>query len=156
MHPVYDKLLEILPPQSILISPNGTHGITLVPYVPEVFVEGRTTGYRLYVEVKDPVNMPTEIFVHQRKPITWGPNPYKDEFIGVASPADLEEYPITTPIDALHPFFRLATVDLVFRNVDYLVEAAVGLGLDVQELTRTMDGLELLETPGDILVGKQP
>lgn len=148
----YDRLNALFEPTSVYAF-NGDYGITLRPSLPETYVSGRTTGYRLYVQAVDPKGLEKEIFVYQRKPVLYQNEIYKDDFSGVASPADMEEYQIGEPEEASKPFFRLDYVDLVFRNVDLLIEALQGLASDTAELIRAKRSFDAQTTLGDITIG---
>ncbi len=152
MSDAYDRLQGIIGPNgSLKFSSN--YGITLVPYLPAVYVEGRTTGYRLFVSVDNARGIDRHIFVYQRKPIIYGLDNYKDDFSGVASPADLEEYAVGSPSDPAKPFFRLDTFDCVFRSLDTLIETLESLGSDVNELVRTKASFDTLQMIGVIPIG---
>ena len=87
--------------------------------------DGRS-GYPLRVVVANAVEMPAEIFVFQRQvPSSTQPaNPDQDFFISVADPNGLEEYPIEPPTGATEmPFYRRASVELVFRSQAELNDA---------------------------------
>lgn len=139
--------LDAMLVQQQFMSHDGVVGIILQPYRIELFVDGRTTGYRLYVKAFHGRNMPNEIFVYQRKST-------KDDFSNVASMPDLEEYaagPII--LDAQRPFYRLDYVDLVFRNISLLVDALYGLYSDTQELVWSIKANTYLTEIGELVVG---
>lgn len=148
----FERLDDILVQQTFL-SPFGNIGITLRPYRIDTFSDGRTVGYRLYIQAVDPCNMPAEIFVYQRKPIITGLIPYKDDFSNVASVPDIQEYAVDEPLDPARPFFRLDYVDLVFRNISLLVDAVVGIYSDTSELVWALRANEKLTAIGDLAVG---
>ena len=84
-----------------------------------------------------------EIFVYQRLLIGIGGG--ADQFTNVASPADILEYPISAPLSAEVPFFRLNYADLVFRNLNLADTAWAGIKGDVNELIQTLTYFEQLE-----------
>lgn len=145
------SLAAYLEPKSVLAF-DGNFGIKLTVMVPTTFVVGRTTGYRVYIEAGDPRGLEREIFVYQRTPVMYRSNTNKDIFQGVASPADLEEYPLDTP-GTDSPFFRLHTADLVFRDLDRLTQSIALIANDTQELIRSLAGLQVLKTLGTIDIG---
>lgn len=148
----YDRLSALFEPTNVFAF-NGDYGITLRPSAPQSYVSGRTTGYRLYVEAVNEKGLDKEIFVYQRKPVLYQNETFKDDFCSVASPADLEEYQVGEPAEASKPFFRLDYVDLVFRNIDLLVEALEGLASDTAELVRAKRNFDFQIALGDITVG---
>jgi hypothetical protein len=126
---------------------SGTHGIKLHMEAPTVFVAGRTQAFRIKITVDEACNLPEEIFVYSRTPSG------ETHFENVASPNDLLEYPVDEPDNTDRPYFRLAYADLLFRNVDMCVDAAVGISNDALELVRTLDGLDELNQLGDLIIG---
>ena len=77
-------------------------------------------GYSMIVETENAVDMPEEIFVFQRgiAPARSQQDPVPtDQFIKVAAPVDLEDYP-PSPDDVREdmPFYRAKDVELWFRT----------------------------------------
>ncbi len=85
-------------------------------------------GYRINITATETECLPTAIFTFQRLPLEEGA--YRDEFVHVASLADIEEYPVTAPLAGI-PFYRLTTVALVFRRLDLLYQSLKDLKRDV-------------------------
>lgn len=107
-----------------------------------IFVDGRTQGYRMRVTALDAKGgLPNEIFVYQRVP--YGAQ-YSDQFTNIASPADIQEYPILTP-DPGGVFYRLDSVDLIFRNLALADDAWAAIKGDVEQLVQTFTFMEVLE-----------
>lgn len=107
-----------------------------------VYVDGRTQGYRMRITAFDAAGgIPNEIFVYQRQP--YGAV-FSDQFTNIASPADVQEYPILMP-DPGGVFYRLAQVDLIFRNLALANDAWAGIKNDVDQLIQTLEFLETLE-----------
>ena len=129
--------------------------IKLVREAQSVYVKGRTQGYRMIVNATESHDMPKEIFVYQRKPGSGAdPSvPYLDEFTNIASPADIEEYPMGAPIDPNAPFFRLATVDLVFRSEELATEAWNGILSDVTGLVEALNYMDNLSQVEEVIIG---
>jgi hypothetical protein len=127
----------------------GRHGIILHFAGPAVYVQGRTQGYRLYVTIKRATNMSPAIFVYQRMPEG------NNQFTNIASPNDLVEYPLDQPATepGSPPFLRLDHADLVFRNLDLLVDAALTMITDVCELVRSLNYMDSLANLGDVEIG---
>lgn len=112
------------------------------------YVDGRTQGYRVRVDVVEANLMDPEIFVYQRFSDT---TPATDEFSNVASPADLEEYPTNTPATG-GQFFRLSYVDLVYRNMDLLQQSLTDLQNDVRSLVESLGILDVFGEPQTITI----
>lgn len=151
----YAKLRSLPAPLEIYSRP-GHYGIMLIPYLPARIVAGRTQVYRLVVDATKNRNMTDEVFVYQRKPILFGDQPYKDDFVNVASPADIADYPINSPVpgDNTRPFFRLSRVDLLFRHPDMLVDAMLGIANDLYELVNSLEANASLVELGDVPIGQ--
>ncbi len=125
------------------------HRVKLVPSI-SAYTDDRLSGTRLKVVVSESVNMDREIFAYRAIPLQPGdPNdPQTAVFSHICSPVDLEEFPIGAPRpDAVPAWFRLDTVDVLFRSRgqairawDSIREVAENLGLS---LTR-QDALESL------------
>jgi len=129
------------------------YGISLKVHAQEKYISGRTQGYRLYVEAENPRHMSRKIFVYQLKPGVDDEGRPITEFTNVASPADLEEYPPDNSVGVSSPFFRLAYIDLVFRNPELLLEAFQGLVSDVVELVLSLDYMDDIALAGTIDIG---
>lgn len=112
------------------------------------YVIGRTQGYRVRVEVTEAQLMPPEVFVYQRNGSTTPPS---DDFSNVASPSDLEEYPITEP-DTEGIFFRLSYVDLIYRNIDLLNQSVADIQSDIQSLLESLAILDAFGSPQTVTI----
>ena len=119
-----------------------------------VFVEGRTPGYRMTVEVLEAVDVDSNIFVYQREP--FGPAGYTDVCVNIASPADLEEYPVGGPTPPAGVFFRLDKADYVFRNSALAEAAWQGITREVAELLRALDHMDTLKVTEIVEFGTSP
>lgn len=82
-----------------------------------------------------------EIFVFQRKPGGAG-RAARDGFSHVASPTDIEEYPVGDP--GTGSFFRLAAVTLVFRSIELIWSSWRAVETDIHNLVETMDRLDVM------------
>lgn len=130
------------------------YGLALNTFVPEIFTEGRTVGFRLYVQAINPREMPPEIFLYERKPIIDGENPYKDEFYHVSSVPDLTAYPVGAPaIGAQRQFFRLDYVDLTFRSPELLISALGSLATETAQLVFSRQQIDTMAAAGYINIG---
>lgn len=113
-----------------------------------VYVAGRTQGYRFTVEVEKAEGITDKIFVYLRKIIN---GEVFDEFTNIASPADIAEYPEDEPVEQIGtpPFFRLSTIDLVFRNITLADDTWLGIQQDCAQLIQTTEyenNLDIEET----------
>jgi hypothetical protein len=97
-------------------------------------------SYDLQVVVESAVGMPKEIFVFQRNvqpalPANIVSGIPQDQFISLADPVDLEEFPTNQP-DLAHeiPYFRVASVTLRFRDLTLLEETQAFIAQDIQDL----------------------
>lgn len=113
-------------------------------------------AFRLRIEVTDPSSSGADpnVFIYNQRPI----NPYDQtveaDFLAVASPVDMAEYPAGEPRDGTEfPFFRLDYVELDFRSTAY-VEKAWGLIVaEVSNLLAALNRLEALEVTEELWVG---
>lgn len=120
------------------------------------FVEGRTQGFRIQIEVTEVLGLPAEIFVYQVKPAALSGAPV-EVFTNIASPSDLEEYSVgPPPLDPARPFYRLDKVDLVFRNQSLLEDAWQAIQDDVDELIRTLNDMDNLVPVEEVTFGTEP
>lgn len=99
-------------------------------------------SHRLQMWVETYQDIAPEVFVFQRKqPVPPNVTEY-DEYVNIASAADLEEYPANAPDTELAPFFRLSSIDLLFRNVDLLYQSVQAMETDLRALIRNLDYLD--------------
>lgn len=121
------------------------------------YIDGRTQGFRMKIEVIEAVGVSPSIFMYQRKPGLEEDGGPVDEFVAIASPADLEEYGTgPDPLDPTKPFFRLEAVDLVFRNQTLLEEAWTKIKSDVEELIQSLVFMENLVIQEEVEFGEPP
>ena len=125
----------------------GTHSVKLNFSAPALYAVGRTQAFRMKITVVSTCQVDEAVFVYSNMPDG------SRRFENVASPNDLLEYPVNAPNDPQRPYYRLPYADLVFRNLDMCVDAAVGAANDVLELVRTLDGLDNLANLGDLTIG---
>ncbi len=130
----------------------ASHFIKIKRYGMSEVLQEYLQGYRMRVEVEEAIGLDENIFVFQRQPLAAGEG-YTDRFENVASPADLEEYPIGAPNDANRPFFRLSEIDLVFRAVSNVDEAWNLLNGEIQGLIETLDAMDELEVLEEVSFG---
>lgn len=124
------------------------YGIKLLKSAQTRFVVNNVDGFRMRIEATAGNNMPNEIFRYIRGPI--GSNgTYRDEFDGVCSPSDIEEFDVDSPSVSANPaWFRKSYIDLVFRSQTTAKEAWDRIVSDVEILVRSlkyMDDMTLSE-----------
>ena len=95
------------------------------------------------------------IFRYERIPGVPPTVPDNDVLNGVCSPADLEELPIgaPNPTSQQPTFFRLNTVDMVFRAASHADDAALDIQEDVKRLVLSLNFLDSLAAPTTITIG---
>jgi hypothetical protein len=93
-----------------------------------------------------------KVFVYQRFPTVPGETSPDDRFVNVASVADLKDYPADNP-NTESPFFRLISIDLVFRSVDLLNRTWESIVEDLRALISNLNKLETLGTNLEIDIG---
>jgi hypothetical protein len=110
----------------------------------------RTDGlqaYDLRVVVTNAVDMPTEVFVWQRKvPSTTDPqaDALGDVFTSVADPVDLEQYPVGSPVLSENiPYYRTDNITLRFRSIEELEDVRDRIA---QDLTGLVEALKIAST----------
>lgn len=119
---------------------NDGRGVWLQRDVQSRFQTNVIDGFRWVVTAVGATNMPNEIFRFIRRPLAVGDGTTVDEFDGVCSPPDLEEFDIGNPIPDREPkFLRLATVDLVFRSQHEADETWTAVVEDVTSLVNTLN-----------------
>ena len=117
----------------------------------------RYIGYTYKVEVVEAVGLPAEIFVFLRVPKPSDPNQSDDEFQNIASPADIQEYPATTPVPgANRPFFRLSEAWLEFRNESLAEDAWRCMQEDFDALLSALDANAQLSVEEVVEYGTAP
>lgn len=102
-----------------------------------------TSGsHRLQMWVDTYQDIDPNVFVFQRKqPVPPNTTEY-DEYVNIASAADMEEYPANAPDPLLAPFFRLSSIDLLFRSTDLLYTSVQTMEIDLRALIRNLDYLD--------------
>lgn len=114
-------------------------------------------AYGLEVEVTSAVGMSDKIFVFQRNTVS-NTDPQTadqvDEFVSLADPVDLVQYPEDAPDLANGmPYYRKNTVLLLFRSMVELDETRTLLDADIAELVRSLNLLEGQGTPEEVVYG---
>lgn len=103
---------------------------------------------RLRVVVTDAVNIDPNIFVYLRSPINPHTGETSDIFQTIASPYDMEVYPVDDPdSETSYPFYRTSTLELDFPSVT-LADAAwtkiIGLTQVLITASKKLDTLSLI------------
>lgn len=130
------------------------HGIKLVKYMQTRFVINNVSGFRMMVEATDASGLSNSIFRYIRGPISAGTGTYRDEFDGVCSPADLEEFNEGAPEVGSNPeWFRKDYIDLVFRSQTTAEESWKLIVKDVTILITTLDLMEITTPELTISIG---
>lgn len=113
-------------------------------------------AYRLRVEASDPRSSGADpnVFLYQQRP----PNPYNGEvlsdYLGVAGPVDMTEYPVGVPREGTtFPIFRLDFFEIDLRGVDQAREAWLIAVEEVSRLLTAFDALERLEPETSVELG---
>ena len=111
-------------------------------------------GYLLKCEAHTAVDMSSKIFVFQRR-VTSATDPQaaeeKDIFISIADPVDLEHYPEDTPDPGNNmPFYRSASVELMLRSTEEVLEVKDMIDTDVGGLVNALNASGQLEVMEEI------
>lgn len=133
--------------------PDG-HGIRLKKYVQTKYVVNNVDGFRMKIDAYDANNMSASIFRYLRAPFSAATGTYSDEFDGVCSPSDLEEFPDGSPTPGANPaWFRKDTVDLVFRSQTTANETWDKIVSDVKILVNTLDIMDVIQPETTVSIG---
>ena len=100
-------------------------------------------------------NISKEVFVYQRRPLPPNNPALEDSFVNIASVADLNEYPINAPGPDF-PFFRLSTIDLIFRNIDLMSVTVEKIKTDLNSLVKNVDAIETVTSQTEFTAGVVP
>ena len=103
---------------------------------------------RLRIVVTDAVNIDPNIFVYLRSPINPHTGETSDILQTIASPYDMEVYPVDDPdSETSYPFYRTSTLELDFPSVT-LADAAwtkiIGLTQVLITASKKLDTLSLI------------
>lgn len=121
-------------------APSVKHGIKLKKFVQTSYVINNVDGFRMKIEAFSANNMSNAIFRYIKGPFNGNAGTYQEDFDGVCSPSDLEEFPIDDPAAGANPaWFRKDYVDLVFRSQTTAEETWDRIVKDVTILIKTLD-----------------
>lgn len=104
--------------------------------------------YALRVVAVQATEMAKEIFVFQRNvaPAMSENTQPTDQFVCLADPVDLEEFPVDSPdLDNEMPYYRADEVTLLFRDMTSLQETQELIASDVQQLVDSLKAQSSLE-----------
>jgi hypothetical protein len=100
----------------------------------------------MQISVIESYNVTPNIFVFMRKESVAEGQPGVDTFESVASPVDIEEYPVENPEPDVSPaFYRLSSIDLLSRNRELLDITWDAIKQDCDELVLTLANICELE-----------
>jgi len=117
-------------------------------------VPGRTQAYRMVATITEADGIDKNLFLYHRMTLEPVSGTTGDFFRKIASPTDIEEYPVGAPDpQSPLPFYRLDSVDMLFRSADLLNETWEMMLADLRELGRTMTAISRLQA-GDINIVK--
>lgn len=108
--------------------------------------------YALRVVATAATDMPEEIFVYQRNvaPAMAANTQPTDQFVCLADPVDFEEIPLSSPdLAAEMPYYRVAEVTLLFRDMTTLAETKGLIDSDIQLLVDSINAvatMDIMET----------
>lgn len=116
-------------------------------------------AFRLRIEVSDPTDSGADphIFLYNQRPL----NPYDEtrlaDFMAVASPGDLVEYPVGEPNDSTtYPIFRLDYAELDFRSTEQAEKVWLLIVAEADTLMKALDRMEQLVPTDEVWVGAAP
>lgn len=140
---------------SAAVTSNG-RGLYLRRLVQERFQTNVIDGFRFRVEAHDANLMTASIFRYLRRQSDTEGNTV-DEFDGVCSPPDLEEFGEGEPIaGASPPYLRLDYVDVVFRSQSQADDAWAVIVEEVKALVDTLNIMDTIVEAQDLKVGDPP
>lgn len=113
-------------------------------------------AFRLRVEVSDPSGSGADpyVFLYNRRPLDPYTNTADDDFMAIASPGDMAEYPVGQPrAGTTYPFFRTNVVELDFRATEQAEETWALIVLEVGNLCKILDRMDQLVPTAELWVG---
>jgi len=120
-----------------------------------LFVANRGDGFRFIVEAYDPLNMPAEIFLFEKRLIDPYTGTTTDRFVGVASPFDLVVFPANTPDDTQIPaYFRKSLIDGILPTQAQADDVWQLIYEEVNGLVEAMNRMEQLQETEDVRCGE--
>ena len=105
-----------------------------------ITVDVTQRGCRLRMTVTEVEDVSDKIFLWQFRAAVAPQTLDSDEFVGIASASDLTEYPEDAPAVLPAPqFYRLSSIDLLFRNSDTLERAVKIIQEDIRDLLNNLN-----------------
>ena len=108
----------------------------------------QNAAVRLRIVVTDATNIDANIFVFLRSPLNPHTGETSDMFQTIASPYDMEVYPVDDPdSETSYPFYRTSTLELDFPSVTLADEAwtkIIGLTQVLITASKKLDTLSLI------------
>ena len=136
---------------------NNTRGIHLLRQNQERYIVGVIDGFRFTVYAYGAYGLNNEIFRYLRHPYDPTTGADVDEFDGVCSSVDLEELPVNEPrADGSSSFFRLSSLDLVFRSRELADQTWEAIKEDVSSLIRSLNVMDDLSGSETVTIGNPP
>lgn len=121
------------------------------------FRRGMIIGFTYKVEVIQAEGVPEEIFVFLRIPEPSLPGESDDQFQNIASPTDIQEYPVNEPVPGSnHPFFRLSEATLRFRSESLAEDAWRCMQSDFEALVTAWEESAELVVEEEVEYGTAP
>ena len=109
-------------------------------------------SHRLQMWVSQYQDIDPEVFVYQRRPPVPPATADDDVYVNIASAADMVEYPATNPDTQIGPYFRLSSIDLLFRSVDLLNTSLDRMKADLRNLIANLDHLDLQAAEDQLVI----
>ena len=138
------------------VSPNSSRGVQLRRSVTQDIQHLYLRGHRIKIEaITTEGDVGREVFVFQRMPINPTTGVAEDVFVTVASPIDMADLAVGTPV-APSPFYRHHTVELDVRSLDQLDYVWESIAKAVEVLCLGLDLLDVYVDVEDVWIGKVP
>jgi len=135
----------------------ATYYIKLTFSAPSIDTFYAREVFRLQCVASEAVEMPAEIFCHQRTLVNASENVAQDEFSHIASPYELSIYPADAPAVGQSPaFFRKDTVDILLPGVYKYEEVKTTIEAQVRRLLSLMEKLDVLSESSDVYIPSEP
>jgi hypothetical protein len=120
-----------------------SRSIKLTITVPVVQVIDNDTGYYVKFTLSNAVEMPLELFVH-RVTLPSLVTTEGVEFSHVASPVDIEEYPVGLATVIYSDFFRTNEAEFLFKTIDLTTKTRLDFQSRVSDVVAKLNLLDTL------------
>lgn len=122
-----------------------TYRVKLTPATPELVKFSGRDYFRVQITASDALNMPAEVFIHQRTLVDASTNRQQDEFFAIAGPYDLSTYPANAPkVDQDPPFFRKSVIDVLLPSASMALDFIAAVNEQVDALIAAQASLDVL------------